>query len=245
MIRINIFVALLMAMASAPLAAAPGVGEKIYGSTVDAGATEVEARYGRLTGGDADGEDGLVLELAHGFSKNFYAAALIELEREPGEARRVEAYGIEAIAPLGRIDALKLDLALYGEFEHVRGAPDQVEFKALLEHRQGAFDSRLNLTTVKQLGTKNPLELEYAVSADWAVAGEFRLGAAAFGELGTTRDFLPRAEHYAGPIAKFDIEKLPGNSELEVETGYLFAIGAARDETKGQLRLLLEWETHF
>jgi hypothetical protein len=225
--------------------AAPGVGGKVYGATVEAGKTELEARYGRLAGGPDDGEDGLVLEVAHGFSKKLYVAALAEFEREPGSRRRLEALAIEAITPLGRIESLKLDVALYGEYETVRGGRDALESKLLLQHQHGKFDGRLNLTAAKALRSGAPLEFEYAASADWAIGGEFRAGLAAFGELGTTDKFLPRAQHFIGPIVKTEIEHLPGNSELEIEAGYLRAVGAARDDTKGQFRLLLEWEFRF
>jgi hypothetical protein len=230
---------------SSSASAAPGVGEAVYGATVEAGETEFEARYGRLTGGTADGADGLVLEVAHGFSKNFYGAALLKLGRDPGGSRTLEGVSIEGIAPLGRIDALKLDVAFYGEYNANRGGPDEAETKLLLQHKQGGFDSRLNLVAVKPLASGAPVEFEYAASADWRLVGDIRGGFAAFGALGSTHDFLPRAEHYLGPVMKAELEHLPGKSELEIEAGYLFALSAARDETKGQIRLLLAWETHF
>jgi hypothetical protein len=228
-----------------PALAAPGVGENVYGAKIYPGEVEIEARYGQLNGGSADGEDGLVLELAHAFSKHFYGAALVEFEREPGQKRRLEAIAFEGITPLGRINALKLDTAVYAEYEIVRGGHDKVEFKALLQHQSGAFDGRFNLKVNKVLGTKDPLELGYAASADWKIVDQFRLGAAAFGDLGTTRNFAPRSAHFIGPIAKNKFENLVGDSGLRMEAGYLFPLGAARDETKGQLRFILEWETHF
>jgi hypothetical protein len=239
------FLGTLAAINSAPASAAPGVGSKVYGATLEAGLTEIEARYGRLQGGPDHGEDGLVLELAHAFSDKFYAAALIEFEREPGGPRKVEAYSFEAITPIGRVEALKLDIALYGEYEIVRRQANKAETKLLLQHRDGGFDGRINLVAEKELQSGAPVEFGYAASADWAAFGEFRLGLAAFGDLGTTRHFVPRAEHFAGPIVKTEIEHLPGNSELEIEAGYLRAFGAARDDAKGQWRLLLEWETRF
>ena len=235
----------LLMMTATSAMAAPGVGEKVYGATIDPGLTEVEARYGQLQGGPDGGENGLVLELAHGFSKKFYAAALVELEEEPGHGREVEAVSFEAITPLGRIDALKLDVAFYGEYEIVRHGADAFETKLLLEHRAGAFDSRLNLKAAKTLESGRPLAFGYAASADWATVGEFRLGLAAFGDLGTTGHFLPHAEHFAGPIVKTELEHLPGKSDLEIEAGYLRAFGAARNDADGQWRLLLEWEKHF
>lgn len=225
--------------------AAPGVGEKVYGATIDPGLTEIEARYGRLQGGPDAGEDGLVLELAHGFSKKFYAAALVELEKEPGHGREVEAVSIEAITPLGRIDALQLDVAFYGEYEIVRHGADALETKLLLQHGAGSFDSRLNLKAAKTLQSGQAVNFGYAASADWAAFGEFRLGLAAFGDLGTARHFLPHAEHFAGPIVKTELEHLPGKSELEIEAGYLRAFGTARNDADGQWRLLLEWEKRF
>ena len=54
----------------------------------------------------------------------------------------------------------------------------------------------------------------------------------------------PRAEHFAGPIVKAEIDHI-GPGELEIETGYLFALGRARDDAKGQLRLNLEYAFHF
>jgi hypothetical protein len=225
--------------------AAPGVGEKVYGATLEAGVTEVEARYGRLTGGAADGEDGLVLEVAHSFSDRFYGGALIELEREPGGDREVEAFGLEGIVTLGRIEALALDVAVYGEYELVREGTDAIELKTLLEHEAGPFDARLNLIAEKHLDSGDAFEFGYAASADWAVVGEIRAGLQAFGEFGELDHFAGRNEHYLGPVIKAEIEHLPGGSELEIETGWLKALGAADDETDGQFRLLLEWETRF
>ena len=84
-----------------------------------------------------------------------------------------------------------------------------------------------------------------AASADWVAFGDIRVGAEAFGELGTSRNFLARADHFAGPLLKTEIEHLPGQGELEIEAAYVFAIGAARDRASGQARLLLEYEFRF
>lgn len=225
--------------------AAPGVGEKVYGATIAPGVSEVEARYGRLTGKQADGEDGLVLELAHGFSRKFYGGLLVEFEREPNGKRELEAAGIETIVHVAHSDVLGLDAAVYGEFEAVREGADKAEAKLLLEHRKGPFDARLNLIGEREFRDGASVELEYAASADWAAIGDLRAGVEAFGQLGGTSHFLPRAEHFAGPVLKAEIERLPGHGELEIETAYLFALGSAHDETNGQARLLLEYEFRF
>lgn len=234
--RVLFAAALLAGLVSAtPASAAPGLGDKVYGATVENGVTEFEARYGRLMGDDADGEDALKLEVSHGFSSRFYGAIVGEFEREPHESRELEALAAEGIYTLGQIGGI--DAALYGEYEIGLHGPDAVETKLLLEKRAGEFDGRLNLIAEKELNGE-PVELGYAASADVEAVGELRLGAAAFGD-------VTHGEHFAGPIIKTEIEHLLGRGELELETGYLFALGKARDETDGQFRLLLEFATHF
>lgn len=241
----HIFLAALLAAISTPALAAPGVGGKVYGATVESGITEIEARYGRLTGDAADGEDALVVELAHGLSDKFYGAVLIETEREPHASRKIEAISFEGIVPIGRIDALALDIALYGEYEAIRHGRDAIETKLLLQHRRGPFDGRLNLIAGRTLQDGAPVEFGYAASVDWQTLGEFRLGASAYGNMGSSKDFLPREQHFLGPIVKTEIEHLPAKGELEIEAGYLFALGSARDETNGQFRLVIEYEFRF
>ena len=234
-----------LVLGSTPAHAAPGLAEKVYGARVDAGVTELEARYGRLQGRADAGNDAFVLEAAHGFNDQFYGAILTEFERENGGDRRLTAFAVEGIYTLGHIKALAIDVALYGEYGAARGGPDKFETKLLLQHRQGAFDGRLNLVAERPLtGGSTPVAFEYAASADWQVADEVRLGGAAFGQLGDTRRLSFHGEHFVGPIAKYEIEHL-GRGELGIETGYLFALGQARNDAHGQLRLLLEYETKF
>ena len=215
--------------------AAPGLGDKVYGATVEDGVTEFEARYGRLMGDEADGEDVLKLEVSHGFSSRFYGALVGEFEREADEDRELEALAVEGIYTLGQVGGI--DTALYGEYEVGLHGPDKIETKLLLQKRAGEFDGRLNLIAEKPLNGE-PIELGYAASADVEAIGELRLGGAGFGD-------VTHGEHFAGPIVKAEVEHLFGDSELELETGYLFAIGDARDETNGQFRLLLEFATRF
>jgi hypothetical protein len=224
----------------------PGVGDPVYGATLVAGMTEFEARYGRLTGGTDDGADGLVLEAEHAFSRQFSVATLVELGRDPGSARHVNAISVEAIHTLGRIKPLAIDVALYGEYKAgLRGDPDALEGKLLLQHRRGAFDARVNLIAEHPLRQHEPVEFSYAASADWAlVRDDLKLGVAAFGDLGTSFRIGGRQEHFAGPEIKAEIDRF-GIGELEIEAGWLKAFGAARDHTDGQSRLLLSYELFF
>lgn len=225
--------------------ATPGIGDPVYGAGVTKGLVEIEARYGRLTGGSANGDDGLILEGEYGLTKRLLLALLFETGRTLYGSRQINAFGIEAKRTLGRIDAIGVDTALYLELKHgFNGSPDVVEVKGLFEHAASGFDARFNLIGEKSL-SNDPVEFGYAASVDWAVIGdEFRLGAAAFGDFGTATRFAGREQHFIGPEAKFEIEHL-GRGELEIEAGYLFAVGAARDTTRGQARLLVSYEAKF
>lgn len=231
--------------ASVPATAAPGVGDPIYGATVTKGLGEIEARFGRLVGGSANSDDGLVIEGEYGVSKRLSLAVLVETGRLAGGGRTVDAVAVEAVRTLGHFAPLKLDTAVYVEVKHgFHGEPDVIEVKGLFEHTAGRFDARLNLIGAKAFRAV-PVDFGYAASVDWAVIGdEFKLGAAAFGDLGNSARFGGRQEHFVGPVAKIEIEHV-GPGELEIETGYLFAIGSARDTTRGQARLLIAYEAKF
>jgi len=219
--------------------AAPGVGDEIYGATVDKGKVEAEVIYGALGGGPADGEDALKIELAYAPTSRVRVTTQMKFEREPGDKRTARELGFEAQYALGRVAGI--DVALYGEYAiGLNGERDAAEGKLLLQKRSGTFDARLNLIAEKSLAAGENVEFGYAASADVAVAGEVRAGVAAFGELGTVHRLFPRAEHYAGPIVKGEIEGL--GPEIELQAGYLFPISKARDDTKGQFRLTLEVE---
>ena len=241
----SIAAAAVLALGGSALHAAPGLDEKVYGATVETGVSEVEVRYGRLVGGVAAGEDATVVELSHGFSDRLYAGVLFGFEREPGSSRQFQAVGAEGIVTLGHINAIDTDVAIYGEYEAERHGADNLETKLLLQHRRGTFDGRLNLIAEKQLEGGSPVEFGYGASADWKLIGDLRGGVEAFGELGSTRHLFPRAGHFVGPILKTELEHLPARGELGIEAGYLFAVGAARDEARGQARLLLEYEFDF
>lgn len=221
--------------------AAPGLDSVVYGATVEAGKTEIEARYGRLTGRSADGQDAFVLEAAHGFSPRFYGAVLATFGREPVNSRRLEALALEGIFTLGHIKSLDLDTAVYVEAEHGIHGHDNLETKLLLEHRKGHFDSRLNLIAERPLKSGAPVEFGYAASADYEVAEDISVGAEAFGDLGTSRKVTTHAEHYVGPSLKLGLDHV-GRGELELRAGYLIAVDRARDEAKGQLRFGMEYE---
>lgn len=224
--------------------AAPGLGSEVYGARVEKGVTEVEARYGRLNGGAEDAGAALVLEAAHGFTDRFRGGGEVEFEREPGKDAEADAVSLEGVYHLGQIGGV--DLGVHGEYEaNLHGEGDAAELQALIQKVAGQFDGRLNLGWERGLGDHNgQTEFGYGASAMWQVAHEVKLGAKAFGELGDGDGLGGRREHFAGPVVEWELDEIPGG-ELGIEAGYLFALGAAKDATDGQLRLGLEWETEF
>ncbi|WP_066552058.1 hypothetical protein [Croceicoccus bisphenolivorans] len=221
-----------------PAQAAPGLGQEIYSADVEQGELEGEARWGRLAGGEDGGKEALFLEIAYGVSQSLRFSISGEWEKEPGQTRDAEAVGFEALYAIS--EAGGFAFAVLGEYEVVFDGTDQMEAMLIMQRDSGPLDIRFNVIAEKELAGGEPVEFEYGVSADIAAFGEVRVGAEAFGELGTTKDFLPRAEHFAGPAAKFGIEGL--GPELEVGVGYLFALGEAKDETDGMLRIGLDME---
>lgn len=239
--------AIVAAISTMPASAAPGLDSKVYGTRITAGSTELESRYGRLTGGSDSGESALVFEVAHGFSDRFYGAVLTTIEHQPSGGSSVASIGLEGIYRLGTIPGIGVEVAIYGEYEiALYDEPHNIELKALFEKQVGGLDARINLVAQRRLRSGAPLEFGYAASVDHAVIGdEVRLGFEAFGDLGSSDHFGGRQSHFIGPAARFEIEHLPFGGDLEIGAGYLFAVGAAHDSARGQARLALEWETHF
>ena len=222
-----------------PAHAAPGLGEEVYAATVEPGELELETRYGVLTGGPGQGADNYRLEAGYGIDGHVRVAVVGEWEKDAGGPRQFTHAGVEAVYHVARIGGV--DIAAYGEYElGFHGESDGVEAKLLLQHRTRLWDLRFNLIAEKPLDSTRPTEFGYATSADVAVTDNLRLGATAFGELGTGRRLFAYGAHFVGPGAKL---KLPlASHNLRIDTGYLFAIAQARSDSQGQFRLNIELE---
>lgn len=237
--------ALGLTLSAGTALAAPGLGSEVYGARVEKGVTEVEARYGQLKGGEDDAEAALAVEVNHGFTDRFRGAVEVEFEHEPGEGSEAESVSLEGLYALGQLPG-GVDVGVHGEYEaNLHSEGDAAALDAVFQKVAGPFDGRLNLGWERGLGHDNDeSEFGYKASAMWAVGHDVSLGAKAFGELGDGDGMGGRREHFVGPVVDWELDEFPGG-ELGVEAGYLFALGSARDETDGQLRLGLEWETEF
>lgn len=230
-------------------AAEPGLGQKVYDPYVRNGLSEAEVRTGRLLGGSAEGDQTTVVELEHGFNDRFSLAVLGEFEDEPGETRKLDAIAVEGVAYLGQIPGLGVDAGLYVEYEQrIHNQSGILEGKLLLAKTRDRFQGVLNIIAEQALTDRDgdgATEFGYAASATWETAPRLRLGVEAFGDFGTNRSFGGRQAHYVGPVAKWETRPAWLPAEFELEVGYLFAAGGARDYTDGQLNVLIALERRF
>lgn len=230
-------------------AAEPGLAQKVYDPYVRNGLSEVEIRTGRLLGGSAQGDQTTVLELEHGFNDRFTLAILGEFEDEPGESRKLDAIAVEGVAYLGQIPGLGVDAGLYVEYEQrLHNESGVLEGKLLLAKTHDQFQGLFNLIAEQALTARDgdgATEFGYAASATWETAPKLRVGIEAFGDFGTNRSFGGSQPHYVGPVVKWETRPDWLPAELELEAGYLFAAGSARDYTDGQLRVLIALERRF
>ena len=238
-----------MAWAGAAAADEPGLGNAVYSPYVKNGITEIEVRGGRLTGGADDGDSGVVVELEHGFSDRLSLALVTELEDGVGERRKVDAIGLEAVSYFGQIPGVGVDVGGYLEYEQrIHNESGVLESKILLAKQTGRLETLVNLIA-KQPLTDRPGEgataFGYAAQSTLDAGRNLRLGVQAFGDLGSSRSFGGHQSHFVGPVAKWEVRPSGRAGEIELEAAYLFAAGAARHDTDGQVRLALEWEKRF
>ena len=229
--------------------AEPGIGEKVYDPYVRPGTLELEARYGRLTGKALNGEAGVVVEAEYGFNERFSGALVVEYEDHVGEKDKIDAVGVEGVFWLGQIPKLGIDTSLYLEYEQrIHNESGVGEAKLLLGKQLGPWQVLVNLKASRPFTDKTAdrmTEFGYAASVDRELTNFARVGVEAFGKLGDDRRVGGRQAHYIGPMVKWSVPFRKLRGELEIETSYLFAAGGARDDSRGQARILLEWERRF
>jgi hypothetical protein len=260
---------LALAVASAARAD-PRLDEKVYDPYVEPGVLEVEARTaGLIDSAPGGGESASVFEWEYGVQKHL-SLALVAVEGvQPHEGSRWRSVGVEAVVGLGRIPKIGVDSALYLEVQHgLGGEPDSVEGKLLLAKRAGRFEGLLNLIVERPLNAPGGdfASYGYAASATWRTVGALRLGAEMLGDLGSDHSFGGRQAAWLGPQLKWSFrpfggaggsdadddgdEDLTSSShrafwEVQVDAGWLAAIGPARSEAASQARLGVELERHF
>jgi hypothetical protein len=239
---------LAAALLSASGAAAdPRLDEKVYTPYVQNGVAELELRTARQNGAAA-GEMTTVVEGEYGLNDRLSLAVVGAVERSPDQSSRLTSIGLEAVAYIGQIPGLGVDTGGYLEYKHgLHGDDDVAEAKLLFAKTAGRFQGLLNLIVERPFGPSGEAfgSYGYAASATWKTVGALRLGAEAFGDLGTDHRFPGRRGAYVGPQLLW--EGRPGGSpvEIEVDAGWLIPVGSDRSESRSQLRFGLELERRF
>jgi hypothetical protein len=229
----------------------PRLDEVVYSPYIENHMFELETRVGQEVGdGSLKDAQTLVTEAEFGVNDRLSLALVTKVERAPGEVQRLTGVGVEGIYYLGQIPKLGVDAGLY--LEATKGAggnSDSGEAKLLLAKTEGRFQGLFNFI-VERPFSGPPGQVfatyGYAASATWRTVGNLRLGAEAFGDFGDDHGFLAHAQGaYVGPQLKW--EGAPKNLpfEIEVDAGWLAAVGPDRHEASSQLKLNLELEHRF
>ena len=227
----------------------PRLDEKVYAPYVLNGVSEVEVRTAQQLGGVTGGRATTVFEIERGLSDRINLSLVGALARGPGMSTALTSIGVEGIAYLGRIPKLGVDAGLYAEYKHgLGGNQDIFEAKLLLAKTQGRFQGLLNLIVEKPLSAPTGEGIGaygYAASATWETWGHLRLGAEAVGDFGDDHRFLGPQGAYVGPQIKWEGRPLHSPVEIDIDAGWLTAVGTSRQEASSQFRFGFELEHRF
>ncbi len=236
---------------AAPALADPRLDEVVYSPYVENHMFEFATRFGQEIGdGSLKNAQTVVNELEYGVNDRLSLALVSTVERAPGEPQRLTGLGVEGIYYLGQIPKVGVDAGLYLEVtKGMGGDADRGEAKLLLAKTAGRFQGLVNVI-VERPFSGPPGEVfaaySYAASATWRTLGNLRLGAEAFGDFGDDHGFLTRSQGvYVGPQLKWEgrLKFLP--FEIELDAGWLAAVGPDRGEASSQARVNLELERRF
>jgi len=241
----------LAGIAGGPAFADPRLDEVVYSPYVENHMFEFETRIGQEIGdGALKNAQTVVNEAEYGFTDRLSVALVTTIERAPGEAQRLTGVGVEGIYYLGQIPRVGVDVGLYGELtKGAGGDSDRGEAKLLLAKTQGRFQGLFNFIVERPFsGPPGDViaSYGYAASATWRAVGSLRLGAEAFGDFGDDHGFLNHPQGaYLGPQLKWEGKPRFLPCEIEVDAGWLAAVGPDRQEASSQFRLNLEFERRF
>ncbi|HEY5290463.1 MAG TPA: hypothetical protein VIJ59_10575 [Caulobacteraceae bacterium] len=229
----------------------PRLDEVVYSPYVEKHKFEFETRVGQEVGdGALNNAQTVVLEAEYGVSDRLRLALVTTIERAPGEPQRLTGVGVEGIYYLGQIPRIGVDTGLY--LEATKGAggdSDRGEAKLLLAKTAGRFQGLVNLIVERPFsGAPGDVfaTYGYAASATWRTVGKLRLGAEALGDFGDDHGFLNHSQGaYVGPQVKWAGKPAFAPFEIEVDAGWLAAVGPDRREAPSQARINLEIEHRF
>lgn len=244
-----IALALASAAAASTALADPRLDEKVYDPYVKNHVLELEVRAGGETGGTLGGSRTYVGEVEYGVNDRLSLALIGKVSNDPGESAKLHGLGLEGVYYLGQIPHTGIDTGAYLEYaKGFNGGDDVVEAKLLAARQFGPIQAVANLIMERPLNVADErfASYGYAASATWQPAPSWKLGAQAFGELGSDHGFLRGPQGaYIGPMAQWEVR--PGGSPFEVEfnASWLKAVGTNRTEADSQFRFVVELERRF
>jgi hypothetical protein len=238
------------ALGSAATSAAfgdPRLDEKVYSPYVQNRIAELELRRGQEVGGPLGGERTDVIETEYGLNDRLSLALVANIERAPNETSHMTGLGLEGVVYLGQVPKLGVDIGLYLEYTAgLHGEDDRTEAKLLLAQNVGRFQGLFNVILERPIGAAEGqgfASYGYAASATWRTIGALRLGAEAFGDLGSDHGFLTGPEGaYIGPQLLWVVRPALSPFEIEIDAGWLASAGADQGEADSQARLTIEFE---
>jgi hypothetical protein len=239
---------ILGVLVSTAARADPRLDEKVYSPYILKGIAELEVRSAQQVGGSTGGDRTTVLEAEYGISDRLSLAGIAAIERSPQNGSRFSGVGIEAVYYVGQVPSVGIDVGLYGEYKRgLSGNADVLEGKLLLAKNIDRFQGLLNLIVERPLGSRGEgfSTYGYAASATWRTAASLRLGAEAFGNLGSDRDFLGGKGGYIGPQVLWEARPKGLPFEVDIDAGWLFPFGVDRTDARSQVRIGIGLEKRF
>jgi hypothetical protein len=244
---VAVFALILIKAGSA--GADPRLDEKVYDPYIQNGVAEFELRNAQALGGPLGGAATTVMEAEYGLNDRLSLALVGTLARGPGETFGFDGLGLEAVGYVGQIPGVGVDTGLYLEYtKGLRGQDDAAEAKLLFAKTAGRFQGLLNLILERPLGVpagQGYASYGYATSVTWQTVGALRLGAEAFGDFGNDHRFLGRQGAYVGPQVKWEGRLGTSPIDLDLDAGWLAAVGESRNEASSEVRIALELERRF
>ena len=241
---IAILLAAAAGFASTTARADPRLDEKVYTPYIERGVGELEVRPAVLAGGDVT----TVIETEYGVNDRLSLALVGGIQRAPDQHARFTGIGLEGVIYIGQIPKLGVDTGVYLEYTHgLNGEADVAEAKLLFAKTEGRFQGLLNVILERPLAPKDEAfgSYGYAASATWRTIGALRLGAQAFGNLGTDHQFPEKMGAYLGPQLLWEGRPFQAPFEIAVDAGWLFPINAYTAEANSQFRVGFELERRF
>jgi hypothetical protein len=245
----SIALALAGAATASTALADPRLDEKVYDPYVKNHVLELEVRTGGETGGPFGGSRTYVGEVEYGVNDRLSLAVIGKLTNGAGESADFRGLGLEGVYYIGQIPLTGIDAGAYLEYaKGFNGGDDVVEAKLLAARQFGPIQAVANLIMERPLNVADEhfASYGYAASATWQPAPAWRLGAQAFGELGSDHGFLSGPQGaYVGPTAQWELRPAGSPFEIELNASWLKAVGPNRAEADSQFRLVVELERRF